>query len=127
MLTDYATWHGAMDRPEGSGEARASVRRSLTAHLHRAERTGNTARAAKIRARLTPPYLPPALDYLWDWFAELVRGIAPSGMGGVRIAWQDVHAWSACCAVELAPWESRALLAMGDAYFAAAIPKESGA
>jgi hypothetical protein len=65
-----------------------------------------------------PPF-PRELAYLWNYFAELMQGIDAGGFAAPRVTWQALRAWREETGVELDPWESRCLVALGDAYAAA--------
>lgn len=70
----------------------------------------------KPKAEVLPegPAFPAPLDYLWAFFQEISAGIAGNGMSYPNIGWGDILDWSALTQTELAPWEARALVDIGN-------------
>jgi hypothetical protein len=71
-------------------------------------------RRRKTVADAGGPECPEVLFYLWRWFLEILGGVA-SGFGPAVVTWADLAAWCALTGVQLAPWEARALIALGAA------------
>lgn len=59
-----------------------------------------------------PPF-PELLDYLWEWFNEILLGLEQNGMGPVTVSWQSLECWCSQMRVEIEPWEARALVWLG--------------
>lgn len=59
------------------------------------------------------PEFPEPLAYLWGFFLDCMRGIAPNGMVPPAIGWSDVAAWAAITRVRLEPWEARLIVDLG--------------
>ncbi len=56
------------------------------------------------------PEFPAALDYLWNWFWEILDGCPPNGMAPIAVGWRDLSAWCELTEEKLEPWESRLIL-----------------
>ncbi|KWT70775.1 hypothetical protein APY04_0836 [Hyphomicrobium sulfonivorans] len=73
--------------------------------LERAERKGDTARAAALSEELKQPPFPLALNYLWRSFIRL-RGRKGCGFSGAEpITWPEIDAYTRQTRTSFAPWE----------------------
>lgn len=59
------------------------------------------------------PECPEALAYLWKHFAEIDLGLSSNGFGPPLVTWEALRAWTDFMAVQLEPWEARALVVLG--------------
>lgn len=60
-----------------------------------------------------PPF-PEELDYLWDWWIQLSRGLPQNGMGPAVVSWLDIQAWRIAMDIgPIDPWEADALVRLG--------------
>jgi hypothetical protein len=69
---------------------------------------------ADVVDRLLQDRVPRAGQHVWDWFYELRLG-SIDGMSNA-ITYQDIYQWSKLMKIKIAPWEARALVAMGLAF-----------
>jgi hypothetical protein len=60
---------------------------------------------------------PPALVYVWNWFAELID-CRELGMSAGAILYQEIAAWAKLRAVDVSPVEVEALRKLDRAYLA---------
>ncbi|MBY0431698.1 MAG: hypothetical protein K2Q10_10910 [Rhodospirillales bacterium] len=56
-----------------------------------------------------PPDLPPQVEHLWSWYAELESGRGGSGFGPQPLSYADIDAWARLMSVRPSPWEVLAL------------------
>ena len=61
------------------------------------------------------PDLPDAVSHLWRWFGDIQMG-EPPGFGPVGVSWPTLAAWCDLTGRALAPWEARAIVALGACY-----------
>lgn len=60
-----------------------------------------------------PPF-PDELDYIWEWFSDLSRGLFQSGMGPPVVTWEALQAWQALMGIgPIEPWEAETLVRLG--------------
>ena len=59
-----------------------------------------------------PPF-PLALNYLWRYFIEHSMGVSQNGMGPALVTWEGLRAWCELMRITLEPWESLALVRLG--------------
>lgn len=60
------------------------------------------------------PVCPRELVYLWNFFWEISDGISPGGFGPAVVTWNDLYCWRAQMGIDLAPWETRAIVRLGN-------------
>jgi hypothetical protein len=89
-----------------AGDHFASAARQLAAD-------GKTDIAVQILAK-HPPF-PFAVEYLWNWFGELMFGVKATGMGPAMASWGDILEWEAAAGLVLQPWERVALARLSHA------------
>jgi hypothetical protein len=94
-----------LDDGASQAEHQASAARQLAA-------LGRKAAARQADPDL--PAFPWALEHLWDLFLDLVIGVASNGMAPPVVTWRDVEAFDAAADLDLAPWEKRALVRLGN-------------
>lgn len=75
----------------------------------------------KGRTRALPeaPEFPEELDYLWDWFHDIMQGSDGGGFAAPRVTWLTLQAWGVITRTVLEPWEADALIRLGCAFAAA--------
>lgn len=73
----------------------------------------NKAHAASTSA--PAPDLPDAAAHVWGWFGEIQMG-EPAGFGPSGVSWATLAAWRDLTGTLLAPWECRAIVALGSCY-----------
>lgn len=66
----------------------------------------------KQAAEDTGPYCPDELVHVWNWFAEIISGVAPNGMGPSQVTWRDVLAWSQLTGEQPSAFEVRVILGL---------------
>lgn len=59
------------------------------------------------------PYFPQELDFLWEWYIDISRGLPSNGMAPPLISWDILKAWRDLVDVELEPWQAKALIGLG--------------
>ena len=59
------------------------------------------------------PSCPALVWYLWLWFCELSCGLAPSGFAPPIVTWEALESWSRQMDIDVAPWEARMLVRLG--------------
>jgi hypothetical protein len=91
------------------GDHAESARRQL-------EQLGSAARP-KVLA--DTPEIPPALEYLWRWWHELVIGRASGGFGPSHVSWAELGSWCRLSDTVLEPWEARCLMDLDTLWLAA--------
>jgi hypothetical protein len=67
----------------------------------------------RVVAVATGPECPPALDYLWVLFCELLSGVPANGFTPPAPGWSDIAHWCALTGTELRPWEVRVIVMLG--------------
>jgi hypothetical protein len=100
-LLAYAAWEGALDRRTEDG-------RTERVHLESVARRGHK----ESIARLTEPYFPEALDYLWVWLKQLRRGLGEGMHGLALLTWTTFDAWCRRMQVNPEPHEVDALFSL---------------
>lgn len=81
---------------------------------------------AAILAKLTPPDVPAAARYVWEFVEWLLEGCGASGFGGLQVTWRDLTAWRDANALALSGWEMQTTLRAAKAFVRAVQPKPAG-
>lgn len=101
----FAAAQFALSKPDPTtGKTRLKVLQEIR------EQTGVVAQ----ELRDMPP-LPPALAYLWAWFADLDES-RPAGMGLAALSWADIAAYFSLHRIKPQPWEVETLRRIDRAY-----------
>jgi hypothetical protein len=62
---------------------------------------------------IPPPEFPHAIGYVWQWFAEVVRGIQGNGYSYPVITWTELDCWARLTRQEISPREARTIIILG--------------
>lgn len=62
------------------------------------------------------PELPPEYQYIWEWFWQLAQGRGSNGFGLNPLSYLEIASWAQLNAVELLPWEAKALRTIDACY-----------
>lgn len=60
-------------------------------------------------AEPAPPF-PWPIEYLWNWFCEIMDGVAANGMTAPILTWEGIATWAQLMGLDPEPWECRALI-----------------
>lgn len=60
------------------------------------------------------PSCPSELGYLWNYFQEVSEGISAGGFGPAVVTWTDIYFWRVQMGIELAAWEAKAIVQLGN-------------
>ena len=97
----YAAWDARLATPDESGTP-------ARAHLVAA-----AARGSEHAIRmLEGPALPTALEYLWEWYQELRRGLGAGLEGIAPLSWVTLDAWARRTGRDPEPHEADALFSL---------------
>lgn len=119
----FAASEFARTRPASDGATEGDHRRSGVTQLEKippalrpkggekAKTAAPAAAAGELSASPKPP-----LDYLWQWFWDLLLGCPPNGVGPLSISWRDMQAWCAMRGIALEPWEAGVLMRLSMIY-----------
>lgn len=60
-----------------------------------------------------PPF-PEELDYIWNWWGQLSRGLPANGMTVPTVSWEAIRAWQIAMGIgPIEPWEADCLVRLG--------------
>lgn len=104
----YAEWYFRSHKPTSDGATVSDHRDSAA----RQWALLGKKKAEAVQSIILGPDFPIELTYLWSWFLELAAGI-DAGLGAPVVTWRDVAAWASLMRISLEPWESRALVDLG--------------
>lgn len=97
----FAAWEAQMAKPADDGQP-------TRAHLTAAAQRGSPF----ARKTLMPPEIPLVVEYLWDWFTDLRRGLGEGLSGPAPVTWTAIAHWKHRCGVVLEWYEEDALLSL---------------
>ena len=60
-----------------------------------------------------PPF-PFQVEYLWNWFTEIMDGVAANGMTVPILTWDNIATWAQLMELDPEPWECRALIRLSN-------------
>jgi hypothetical protein len=106
-LYAFAEWHFRNHRKLGDGATEGDHRASAARQFAALGIKPKTEIVAK------PPEFPKALEHVWNWFLEIIQGVASNGWSVPGVTWTELDCWARLTGQDIPARDARTIIRLG--------------